>query len=207
MVEAAPESPVAPGPAVVKAHCAQCRGPRNCDVRGSHSDTWDQEELWTNTTWRILQCRGCDHVFAQTVATNSEDVFWSPGEDGQDVGTYVEKVSYWPALAKRPRPEWLRQHAIEGIGILTGESLCSTLHELYQALDGDMNVLAAIGVRTCFDIASEILGVDGALTFEEKLKTLVASSHIRLVDADRLAVAVDAGHASAHRGGSRIRLS
>lgn len=69
------------------------------------------------------------------------------------------------------------------------------MQEVYAALDADLNVLAAMGMRIVFDKASGILGVDPALTFEEKLEALVDED-----DRARLETLVDAGSASAHRG-------
>jgi hypothetical protein len=61
-------------------------------------------------------------------------------------------------------------------------------------------MLAAIGIRTCFDIASELLKVDPALSFAEKLDALVDAKHIRQLDRQRLETAVEVGNATAHRG-------
>jgi hypothetical protein len=60
--------------------------------------------------------------------------------------------------------------------------------------------LSGIGIRTSFDVAAELLGIDPAKSFEEKLDALVSGEHIGKVDRDRLETLVDAGSASAHRG-------
>lgn len=78
--------------------------------------------------------------------------------------------------------------------------LKDALGELYGALENDLNTLASIGIRTTFDIASELLGVKPELTFTKKLDKLVELGHIGVVDRDRLDALVDAGSASAHRG-------
>jgi len=80
------------------------------------------------------------------------------------------------------------------------DGLNSALRELYGALENDLGMLAAIGIRTCFDIASELLKVDPALTFAEKLGALVDAKHIRQLDRQRLETAVEVGNATAHRG-------
>jgi hypothetical protein len=61
-------------------------------------------------------------------------------------------------------------------------------------------MLSAIGIRTSFDVASELLGVDPNLSFDKKLKELVSLGKIGTVDSDRLSALIDAGSASAHRG-------
>ncbi|MGH9915345.1 MAG: DUF4145 domain-containing protein [Pyrinomonadaceae bacterium] len=72
--------------------------------------------------------------------------------------------------------------------------------ELYGALEGDLLTLAAIGVRTCFDVAAGLLKIDPSITFAQKLDKLVEAGHIGMLDRSRLATLVDAGSASAHRG-------
>jgi hypothetical protein len=61
-------------------------------------------------------------------------------------------------------------------------------------------MLAAAGVRTAFDLASELLEVDAALTFKEKLDALVKSNRITSSDRVRLETLTEAGSASMHRG-------
>ncbi|WP_352923224.1 DUF4145 domain-containing protein [Mesorhizobium sp. M0698] len=74
------------------------------------------------------------------------------------------------------------------------------MREVYGALDADLPILAAIGMRTCFDVAAILLGVEGDLPFTKKLDELVQRKKIGGVDKDRLALLVDAGSASVHRG-------
>jgi hypothetical protein len=72
--------------------------------------------------------------------------------------------------------------------------------ELYSALNNDLFILSGIGIRTTFDVASELLGVEPSKTFSEKLDRLVTQEHIGRVDRDRLETILEAGSASAHRG-------
>jgi hypothetical protein len=87
-----------------------------------------------------------------------------------------------------------------GIDAENVDALDAAMLELYGAMDNDLRMLAAIGIRTTYDIASELLGIDPTLTFEKKLDALVCSGRISIVDKDRLEMMVDAGSASAHRG-------
>lgn len=183
--------------AVKKAECSQCGGLRNCDIRGHHKVRGvDDYHDWA-VNWYILECRGCEHVFVQTVSTSSEDYSYTQNEIGEDEIEYNEILSYWPALSKRKQPDWLLELYAE---TSTSERLDAAITELYGALDNDLYMLAAIGIRTCFDIASEQLGIDPEQSFQSKLKALVAAGHIGMVDKERLEHLVDAGSASAHRG-------
>jgi hypothetical protein len=179
----------------VRAECARCGGTRNCKVQGRFRDNGEDADgyfqWWED--WRILQCLGCDYVFVQKVSSNSES--YSHDENG-DI-ELDEVASYWPALAKRKRPEWMSDAGIDASGV---EKLDEALVELYGALNNDLFILAAVGIRTSFDVASEILGVDPSVSFKTKLDGLVDKGHIGKADRSRIEVLVDAGSASAHRG-------
>jgi hypothetical protein len=145
----------------------------------------------------MLKCRGCEYVFVQTVSTNSAEYYNSYAEDGSTETTHIESFKYWPALSKRKKPVWMSDSGIdaEDVGALSVAML-----ELYGALENDLRMLAAIGIRTAYDIASALLGIDPNLTFEEKLDAVVSLGRIGILDKDRLETMVDAGSASVHRG-------
>ena len=184
-------------PTARKAHCSKCGGERNCEIKGHYPESGGDDDYQWHTDWYILQCRGCDHVFALTVSTNSEDYYNYYDRDGDTVTEHIESLDYWPAKSKRERPDWLREIDVDG-GDTT--PLDQSLAELYGALDGDLYSLSGIGVRTTFDVASELLGVEPSLRFEEKLDALVKGGHIGMADRSHIATLIDAGSASAHRG-------
>lgn len=183
-----------------KAFCSQCSGERNCDIKGSAVESWDDAGgmVWGKTDWHILQCRGCEHVFCQTIKIFSEEFHheWDEATQ-QDVLVYDEAIAYWPAISKRKLPDWFGPMGFAGD---SEDRLHNAMHELYVALDNDLFSLASAGVRTAFDIASELLGVDADLTFKEKLDALVTSGRINGVDRERLEALTEAGSASMHRG-------
>lgn len=186
----------APAP-IKKANCSTCGGTRNCDILGHHQEHGGDEYYSWNKSWYILRCRGCDHVFVQTVATNSEDFDYGYDESGGTDSWPIETTDYWPSLAKREMPDWMVTHDMKAD---TDGALHAALIELYKALNNDICMLAAIGIRTAFDIAAELLGADAELTFKAKLEHLVKAGHIGKIDHGRLETLVDAGSASAHRG-------
>ena len=69
-------------------------------------------------------------------------------------------------------------------------------------MNNELHVLSAIGIRTAFDRASELLGVDPAKNFLEKLTELVHLGKIGSSEKDTLDALTDAGNAAAHRGWS-----
>lgn len=95
-------------------------------------------------------------------------------------------------------PDWLPELS-SGTDDAT-EELESAMKELYGALNADLSMLSAIGVRTCFDAAAAALKIDANLPFAGKLKALVEQNSISATDQGRLATLIDGGSASAHRG-------
>ena len=123
------------------------------------------------------------------------------GYDGQGDTLYERDVTIksWPARFKRTRPEWLDRLS----GLLKSErssDLEACLTQVYEALDHDLNILAAIGIRTTFDVASEMLGVDSDLQFQRKLDSMDKQGIITPSQRDDFEVLINAGNASAHRG-------
>lgn len=182
---------------VVKEFCGGCGGDRNCRVLGFHRERGDEIAFEWITDWQILRCEGCEHVFAFKSSTNSEDYDVDYDHQGYPIQEYRETKTFWPALSERNTPEWLYGQTIDADN---GDSLGAALSELYTALKNDLNVLAGIGIRTSFDIASEILGIDASLSFQRKLDQLVADGHVSSRDLPRISMLVEAGSASAHRG-------
>lgn len=170
----------------MKGHCPTCGGERNAAIRGSHRVHGSDEDYgtWGAVDYYILECGGCDAVFFKEIATNSEDF----DENGP-----IEHITYYPAPAKRSRPEWFSLLKLEG-------GLYRLLDETYNALDVDARVLSATGARTIFDRASELLKIKSELTFKEKLEQLQNGGHISSSERGHLDILTDAGSAAAHRG-------
>jgi uncharacterized protein DUF4145 len=183
-----------------KAECSRCGGDRNCEILGEHLEAYaDDDAFQEYIAWYILKCRRCDYVFIQTVSTNSEDYESFYEEDGSTGAFYKGSINYWPALTKRKRPDSLMKGLIE-VDLKKFDPLIAAMLEVYGALENDLHMLAAIGIRTTYDIASELLGIEASLTFKAKLTALVNLGLIGKLDRDRLETMVDVGSASAHRG-------
>jgi len=182
---------------VRRAHCSRCGGIRNCRIQGEYSETYKNENFQSWTDWYILVCRGCDNTFVQKVDTNSEEYENSYASDGSTEIELIESVHYWPALLKRKKPDWISSYAIASDHMY---NLNEALLELYGALENDLYMLAAIGIRTAFDVGSELLDIAPSLPFKQKLDAIVALGGFGTVDKDRMETIVDAGSASVHRG-------
>ena len=112
------------------------------------------------------------------------------GEPEREGGT---QTTYWPAPVHRKPPEWLDEITLHD------RTLATILSEMYTALNNDLRILAAIGARTAFDRASDLLGVDSNLSFDRKLDRLVALGNVSTTERETLQALVDAGSAAAHR--------
>lgn len=179
----------------VKGHCPECGPGRRAIIKGTHQKRESLGSEWVRTTHRILECCGCDEVFHQTDQVYSEDYLPIGYDDeGRAEYDYDHKIEHWPAPSKRERPKWIGNvHKID-------TELHGLLAEVYAALDAGLDVLSAIGIRTAFDRGAELLGVDPAKTFAEKLKDLTKTGAISETERDSLQVMTEAGNASAHRG-------
>ncbi len=183
-----------------KAFCSNCKGERNCEIKGHHRESGSDHYIQWWTNWYLLVCCGCDHVFAEAVSSDSESCY-QVGEypDGEPEYEQDERISSWPARFKRDRPNWF-ESLQKSIKHDRAHDFQSCLLQVYEALDHDLNVLAAIGIRTTFDVASEILGIDPDQQFKVKLNEMEKNNFITPSQRDDFEVLINAGNASAHRG-------
>jgi Domain of unknown function (DUF4145) len=170
----------------IRSHCPNCGPGRYANVLYCHeaAGEGDETDIWESIKSYMLECGGCKTVFFQEEYMCSEDI----GPDGP-----VKRITYYPAPAKRKRPNWFSLLDVE-------PGLYSLLNETYNALDVDARVLAATGARTIFDRASELLGINPAGTFKDKLDELENQGHISSSERGSLDILTDAGGAAAHRG-------
>jgi hypothetical protein len=150
---------------ITKGHCPSCGPGRLADVSAiviKHFE--DHPALYGQKRHRILTCRGCGEIYHQKGVTFSEtcEMRLNP-ETGEYEEYYPERLMHWPSPSKRDQPVWKYQ---------LDTSLVDLLDEVYGALDNDTRVLAALGMRMAVDRAAQLLRVDHALRFTEKLARL-----------------------------------
>ena len=172
--------PASGGSNTCKGHCPQCDQKLNAAIVASESRTeqWEEDGLGRVeevTTYRILQCRGCESLYVQRA-------YWFSESQGPP------HVTYWPSP---PAPDWVRQ--------LTDGTLQNLLREVYGAVNSRHRVLAAIGARTALDRAMVLNGAEEASNLEAKRKELQDNGVIGEHEFETLFKLVDAGSAAAHR--------
>lgn len=186
----------------VQAHCPTCDGERTCERHGHVYMPWDWTDRVSGNSvsggidHSLLECRGCRTVFYEKSEWNSEDIDWWIDHEGVQQGDHPREKSTYPRPETKSKPPWLGR--IEA----ADETLATILKEMYLALDSRAYILAAIGLRTTLDRATEVLGIEPGLTFEQKLNKLAAGGWIGPTERDVLAIVTDAGSAAAHRGWS-----
>jgi hypothetical protein len=182
---------------IVLGHCPDCGPDRRADVLAEHKFESNDEEhgIWGRRTFRILRCRGCEAAYFQYVEIFSEDVDYRRVPSTGQIEPFIpERISHWPAPTKRNQPDWSQR--LDRID----RNLSSLFDDIYIAMNNDLRIMAVIGVRTVFDRASELLGVDAGLTFAEKITALESAGRISNDEKVVIEVLIDAGNAAAHRG-------
>ncbi len=175
------------------ARCPNCHGGRRCEVFGETSQT-HSEDYHCRTEWRLLKCTSCNDVFTSIRFEDYESGDYVYNSDtNEDEFVHKTTDTSWPPFRKRPIPDIIS-------GFLFPDTLESAIVETYGAFNADLPMLAAVGARSCFDIAAVLLGATESARFNQKLDALVESKHITSDVRSMLNVLVDAGGASIHRG-------
>jgi rubredoxin len=175
-------------------HCPEC-GAQRADVVAQHKEAFDYEHIYGATYYSVLECRGCGHHYFKSLSWNSEDIDQEHNAVTGEWDTIAhEKVIFWPPAAKRRKPEWADEIGLED------RVLGSLFGDVYTALSNNLGVLAAIGMRTVFDRASELLEIDPGKPFKQKLDDLKNGDHVTEREVVVLTALIDAGSAAAHRG-------
>src|SRR5436190_23984080 len=106
----------------IRSHCPVCGPRRYANVLALHEETGTDEEteIWSSMKSYMLQCGGCKTVFFHEEFMCSEDY----GLDGRP----EQRITYYPAPAKRNRPKWFSLLDLEA-------GLYSLSNETYNALD------------------------------------------------------------------------
>lgn len=170
---------------ILKSKCNECNQETKHDIKASYikkgSDVvqahYEMHIEWSET-WETLECRGCENVHVRRSDWFSE---------GEGVG-----LIYYPATTSKRKPRWITD--------IKDDVLSNLLHELYVAHEADIRFSTITACRTIIERVMTLKVGDGA--FKQRLNKLADQGFIAKSDIQLIDVALEAGHASSHRGWS-----
>jgi len=167
------------------AHCNSClRETKHYVIAVRHNsrsapatnDPYCEDEISWSTTYRMLECCGCENILLHRT-------YWFSEYDD------VEE-EYYPPQISRQLPKWHDE---------LPEEWYELLKEVYTALHADSRRFALMGTRALVDLyMTEQLRDIGR--FKQKIEKLETDGLISKQNKVVLEVALDAGHAAIHRG-------
>ncbi len=173
-------------PEFLWSHCNECGRETKHDVahQADRRRTYDEDQYSVDvgSVWKVLQCRGCEEVSLQRIDWCSED----------DPMGGPNPATYFPPRVSRRKPAWTRHYN------LPSEYL-SLLNEIYTALHADSRCLAMMGARTLIDAVIR-RNVGDQQNFSCGIRALIEKRIISDPDHEIIEAAIEAGHASVHRG-------
>ncbi|WP_145360178.1 DUF4145 domain-containing protein [Alienimonas californiensis] len=178
-------------PRRLTAHCSECGGDRNHLKFGTVKTSWHSDEAGMSggTEYSLIQCSGCDHVAMRIADTCTEERDYETGE-------LIPTYKYMPPAALRKLPHWLRDFEQEHP---TDKSIGTLLRQVYWAIHAEAFNLAAMGIRALLEHVM-IDQVSDKGSFKGNLTAFAAAGHVTETQRDFLDSALEAGHASMHRG-------
>ncbi len=176
-------------PRTVWSHCNRCGQNTKHDVimeRTQHDsevvDPYHGFVVSWSKTYSMLECRGCEEV------TLCRTEWCSENDQVDDSGP----GTYFPPRVSRRKPTWVDRLDVP-------DDYVELMDEIYVALHADSRRLAMMGARALIDMAiTRSVGDQG--NFDTGLTRLVEKQMISERYREIIKAAVDAGHASAHRG-------
>lgn len=180
----------------ISGHCPQCKGRRRAFVKAEYVTEWfdDHDRMSGKLRYYILECGGGEDIFFKRELTSDddEDERWSQKDNAYVRFSNVHEM-FWPKPQIRSKPDWVTYHHLKD------RELVQVLEEVYKALNEQMPVLAAMGMRIVFDRTAVMLGLNAADPFAKKLKDLQVRGFIGITERDGLEALIEAGSAAAHR--------
>lgn len=129
--------------------------------------------------YEFIQCRGCRSAsMIHRIETG-----------------YGWEVQYYPAREGRQLPAWIDRLSLKEP---EKSAIVNLLTEIYKAVNGYQNRLAAIGIRALIE-QTMIITIGDHGSFKNNVDALHNSGQVSLVQRDALKDIIEAGHAAMHR--------
>lgn len=171
---------------IIQAPCNDCGRKTDHEVlkTQSKSSCGEEDYEWWNTSYRMIECRGCHFISLERSVTS-----WL---DEQDEAPQTE---YFPPPISRRKPSWI---VFFEKNAPFGPDLPDLLTEIYSALHANNRRLATMGTRALLDMAMTDKVTDVG-SFKEKLNVL-EKDFVTKKQREFLEAALDVGNAASHRG-------
>lgn len=166
---------------IVQAPCSECVRKTKHEVL---FETHQRDEE-TIDTYVMMSCGGCS-----TISMGHQRLWITDGS--VDHG-------YYPSPVSRKMPGWMFLWSI-GLGRAKGDAaIGAVMMEVYQAVDGGQNRLAAMGIRALLEQVM-IQKVGDLQGFNTKLDAFQNAGFISAIQRDAMRATLDVGDAAMHRG-------
>lgn len=165
----------------IQAPCSECvRKTRHAILFETH-----QHNEETIDTYVMMSCGGCSTI--------------SMGHQRLWIHDSSKDHRYYPSPVSRKMPSWMFLWSL-GLGQAKGDAVIgAVMMEVYQAVDGGQNRLAAMGIRALLEqvMIQKIGDLQG---FNTKLDAFQKAGFISAIQRDAMRATLDVGDAAMHRG-------
>ena len=173
--------------------CPFCR--KATKLQTLASDRFHEDLGYTDytTTTSLLKCETCNHASVHAVYINSDDCHRFYDDEGQEQAIYFESRFHVPPSPTREDPDWTSRLEMKS------ETAFKDLVAIYRAIDCRSYKLAAMGIRSLFEVIAHEDGASSALPFNKKLDKLEELERITSEERVGLHALVESGNAAVHR--------
>jgi len=169
-----------------KYHCNECGRQTNHSILFEKDKPWSdsQYEVSGSDSYMLIECCGCESV-------KLVHEHWFSEYTDFDGRPTINK-NYYPPSLYRPLPKWLWRLDEEW-------EVTKLLKEVYSALQNEAPSLSVMGIRAIIEfLMIEAVGDNGS--FIKNMNEFQNKGYISPIQKTELEKALEAGHASIHRG-------
>ena len=177
---------------IIKSYCVDCKRETSHKIIEQYQKTLHEKKYDVSIyyTYQIIDCLGCNNISFQEISSCSENTTYD--DDMQSYVMEEHKINY-PLVPSHHRPAWSNSY-------WTNDTrLRELLNEVYDAIDNQLNTLAAIGIRTTIEASCVKLSIPPKNNFCKKTKELFREGHVGKQEALNIyKYLMNAGNAATH---------
>jgi len=173
--------------------CPFCRKVTKLQTLASDSFNEDLGYADYTTTTSLQKCDTCNRASVHAVYVNSDDCHQFYDDYGKEQVVYFESRFIVPPSPTRDDPDWTSRLEKKS------ETVFKDLVAIYRAIDCRSYKLAAMGIRSLFEVIAHEDGASSALPFKKKLDKLEDLERITPEERLGLDALIESGNAAVHR--------